>query len=184
MEPPHFIVQMEGDMMNSNSVIAALVAALAAALGSLAFLTGPAHAYDEGDCDRHLGAANVVDVDRFKVSSGSVDFGDGLHLFGSPLGDAVVCWGGDGSFALKARLYADSSTRIAVRADITFDQPGLVRKTFSGKNGENVFIGIIDTVDGSIPAINQVTIRLFNCGDPVSGICRQLVNPVTRNRGD
>jgi hypothetical protein len=171
------------DGMLGRKTIVRSGAALAAALVALVCLSGPAQAYDEGDCDRHLGAANVVDVDRFKVSSGSVDFGDGLHLFGSPLGDAVVCWGGDGSFALKGRLYADSPTRFALRADITFDQPGLVRKSFSGKNGENVFIGIIDTVDSSSPAINRVTIRLINCGDPVSGICQQ-VSSITRNRGD
>ena len=38
-----------------------------------------------------------------------MDFGDDLHLFTLPQGDAVVCWSIDGRVAVKGKLYSDNS---------------------------------------------------------------------------
>ena len=170
--------------MNSNSLIAALVAALAAALGSLVVFAGPAQAYNEGDCNSAFTAPNIVDVDTIRWGSGPVDFGDGPHLFGSPLGDAVVCWNGDGRVAIKGRLFADSWNPLRVAYDITFVRSNgttltTQRLDFWGTDGDNREVSWTHP-----PTVNRVSIRLFDCGNPVSnGSCLRVAT-ITKGRGD
>ena len=75
-----------------------------------ASLTGVTQAYDRGDCDRIFGGipANVARAQQFSMEGGLVDFGDELHLFGTPLGTAVACFATDGRIVVKGRLYADN----------------------------------------------------------------------------
>ena len=54
--------------------------------------------------------ANVARVEFFNVNGGGADFGDELHLFGAPLGTAVVCFATSGRIAVKGKLYADGSS--------------------------------------------------------------------------
>lgn len=68
----------------------------------------PAAAFDQHDCYRQLGQLNVVSVQSFSIEAGEADFGDELHLFGSPQGDGVVCWSGDGRVAVIGKIYADN----------------------------------------------------------------------------
>jgi hypothetical protein len=88
-------------------------------------LTGVTQAYDRGDCVRIFGNdANVAKVDFFSVNGGGADFGDELHLFGAPLGTAVVCFATSGRIAVKGKLYADGS------------QAALVKIRFRRTNGQ------------------------------------------------
>jgi hypothetical protein len=74
-----------------------------------ALLTGVTQAYDRGDCDRIFGIpSNVASVQQFSMEGGLVDFGDELHLFGTPIGTMVVCFATNGRIAVKGRLYADN----------------------------------------------------------------------------
>ena len=75
----------------------------------LGFCVEVAHAYDQITCNGIFASANVEKVEAFKVNGGDVDFGDDLHLVGSPQGDAVVCWSIDGRVAVKGKLYSDNS---------------------------------------------------------------------------
>lgn len=72
------------------------------------FGTGVAHAYDERDCDRMFGSADVEKVRKFNLNRNLVDFGDELHLGGVPQGHAVICWSIDGRVAVKGKLYSDN----------------------------------------------------------------------------
>jgi hypothetical protein len=102
-----------------------LVAAMAATVGSLALLAGPAQAYDRGNCDRAFGAANVVDVDYIRKDNGTVDFGDILHLGGAPQGNAVVCWTAMGGVAVIGRVFADThNTGMVATATINYYENG------------------------------------------------------------
>ena len=105
--------------MFGGTSIGRSVAAVVATVGSLACLAGPAQAYDRGTCEQKLGASNVEEVDTFAVNVGKVDFGDLLHLSGTPLGKAVVCWGENGNVAIVGRVFADSSTWTLAKARIT-----------------------------------------------------------------
>jgi hypothetical protein len=82
---------------------------IGAALGGILFLlagAAPASAFDQQDCYRQLGRTNVVSIQSFSIEAGDADFGDELHLFGAPQGDAVVCWSGDGRVAVIGKIYA------------------------------------------------------------------------------
>lgn len=73
-----------------------------------AFGAGATRAYDENDCDRMFGSANVEKVKTFKMEASHADFGDEPHLGGGPLGNAVICWSIDGRVAVKGKLYSDN----------------------------------------------------------------------------
>lgn len=155
--------------------------------GSLVSLAGPAQAYDSNTCSARL-PVPVTDVDQFKLSAGSVDFGDGWHLFGAPVGDAVVCWGGGGGdIAISGNLYADSPTSINIAVDVRYYRAAGSGTTtsnsvyFFGRNGESKAVPHI--MPGGA-AFDRVRIRLWLCGvTPSDGTC-SLVNAETFHRGD
>ncbi|MGH8895060.1 MAG: hypothetical protein ACRDWY_17425 [Actinomycetes bacterium] len=174
--------------MNSKSRTAALVAALAAALGSLVLFPGPAQAYDSRSCFAAL-PVPVTDIDQFKMKSGSVDFGDGWHLGGSPLGDAVVCWGGGtGYIAIIGKVYADSPTLITTGVDVRYFRTDGSYSTssrvyFSGSNGESSSPLQFAMPGGT--AVDRVRIRLWRCWLTGSGgLDCNLSNAETFHRGD
>jgi hypothetical protein len=70
-------------------------------------LSSAAHALDRGTCNVIFASANVEKVTTFKEEAGRADFGDLAHLFGGPVGTAVVCWSIDGRVAVKGVLFAD-----------------------------------------------------------------------------
>ena len=169
-----------------RSRIATATAALAAAAALIA-TTGSAHAYDSRTCFAAL-PVPVTDIDQFKMNSGSVDFGDGWHLGGSPLGDAVVCWGGGaGDVTIRGKLYADSPTGINAAVDVRYFRTDgsyttSQRHMFFGSNGENSAVGF--TMPGAA-AVDRVRIRLWRCVPTYSGATDcNLVNAETFHRGD
>lgn len=143
------------------------VAAMVATVGSLACLAGPAQAYDRGSCEQKLGAANVEEVDTIGVNVGKVDFGDHLHLSGTPLGDAVVCWGENGNVAIVGRLFADSSTWTLAKARITVFTAGGSASTprdysIQGRWAQST---VISEVLGMHPGpVTRVQIQLYSDG--------------------
>jgi hypothetical protein len=46
-------------------------------------------------------------TDPIKIDTGKVDFGDNAHLFGSPVGTAVICWSTDGRVGMEGRVFSD-----------------------------------------------------------------------------
>lgn len=63
---------------------------------------------DRNDANQMFGSANVEKVTEFKINGGAVDFGDELHVLGSPQGNAIVCWSIDGRVAVKGKLFSDN----------------------------------------------------------------------------
>ena len=158
-----------------------------ATTGALVSLAGPAQAYDSRTCFAALPIA-VSDIDQFKMKTGIVDFGDGWHLGGSPVGDAVVCWGGGaGDVSITGKLYADSPTAINAGVDVRYFRTDgsyntSQRHIFLGSNGESS--GISFTMPGAA-AVDRVRIRLWTCVPTPSGAADcNLVNAVTFHRGD
>jgi hypothetical protein len=176
------------DGMLGRKTLLLAVAAMAAALASLASLAGPAQAYDSRTCFA-LVTEPVADIDQFKMNSGSVDFGDSWHLGGSPLGDAVVCWGDGGQIVIRGNLYADSPTPITAAIDVRyFHTDGTFgttqRQRFLGQNGENRSIQYnLDSGTGT-STVDRVRIRLWRCLPSPSGGDCNLVNAETFHRGD
>jgi hypothetical protein len=81
---------------------------LAAAIALIALsVVGTAQAYDSSTCNGLFGGANVSRTDRIKINYGHADFGDDLHVFGGPGGDAVICWSIDGRVAVRGKLFSD-----------------------------------------------------------------------------
>jgi hypothetical protein len=181
-----------------RTATAALATAVAAAAALMA-TTGSAHAYDGRSCQVAI-LGEVFEHDQFKMKTGSVDFGDGWHLWGSPLGDAVVCWGADGGgtgpgdeldvgdIVIKGKLYADSPNLITTGVDVRyFRTDGSYTTTqrvyFSGSNGESS-----NPLSFSMPgaaAVDRVRIRLWRCWATGSGsLDCNLSNAETFHRGD
>lgn len=113
-----------------------IVALLVLAFAAVGIPT--AQAYDMWSCPSEFRDA----VDQFKIDGGEADFGDDLHLGGSPQGTAVACWDGDLQNAnatrvvLRGNLYRDvlggdlSPNRICAHAGIRFfSADGVVRAT-------------------------------------------------------
>jgi len=63
---------------------------------------------DRNDANMMFGSANVEKVESFKISGGDVDFGDHLHLGGSPQGNAIIVWSIDGRAAVRGVLFSDN----------------------------------------------------------------------------
>jgi hypothetical protein len=80
---------------------------LTIAVGAVIAWSSPSKAFDHGDCYVVFAAANVAKVTQFKIEAGGADFGDHLHLLGSPQGNAAVCWSTDGRAAVKGHVFAD-----------------------------------------------------------------------------
>jgi hypothetical protein len=81
------------------------VLAAAAALVALS-LAGTAQAFNSNDCS-NMFPATLQRTDSIKIEAGKVDFGDNLHLLGSPAGNAVICWSSDGRVGMKRRVFSD-----------------------------------------------------------------------------
>jgi hypothetical protein len=63
---------------------------------------------DKNDANVMFGSANVEKVKSFKIDGGEVDFGDHLHIGGSPQGNAIVVWSIDGRAAVRGVLFSDN----------------------------------------------------------------------------
>lgn len=159
--------------------------AMVVAAGSVAALAGPAQAYDKGTCNDRFGAANVDEVDIVRLDTGQVgevDFGDDLHLFGAPQGNAVVCWQHNGKVAVVGRLYADpwpSNGFVSASAQIkyyNYTNPALNASTAWGVTSTNGLKKI--SIDHAPAAgyVDRVRIRLYNG--------TTLVHSSNRFRGD
>jgi hypothetical protein len=92
-------------MLRTLKMLAAAAAAAAAALIALS-VAGTAQAFDSNDC-RNMFPVTLQRTDAIKIDTGKVDFGDNAHLFGSPVGDAVICWSTDGRVGMKGRVFSD-----------------------------------------------------------------------------
>jgi hypothetical protein len=72
---------------------------------------------NEDDARKIFGSdANIEKLRPFKMNGGEVDFGDDLHLGGSPQGNAIVVWSIDGRVAIRGRLYSDTGFNEAQEA--------------------------------------------------------------------
>jgi hypothetical protein len=145
------------------------------AAGSLAALASPAQAYDRSTCNAQFGAGNVASVDIVRQDNGQaneVDFGDGLHLGGEPLGNAVVCWSKNGKAAVVGRLYADASDGSArVSAQITYLNNGVASAYAPSWQVLGTFwVAEKEVKDVSPPNqfVDKVRIQLFNESDLIS----------------
>jgi hypothetical protein len=155
-----------------------------------------AEAFDQGTCNSWFNSDPLIDeelfdVDYVKRSAGSVDFGDGWHLGGSPGGNAVICWGSDGYVAIIGRLYADSPTEIFAGIEVTYyGSYGTYRtgiRGFYGQNGESSLVSPARQSywhSRGMGHINSVAIRLYNCGASGSNCQDGHIATITRNRGD
>lgn len=89
------------------------IAGVLVLLGSLAPGVPTARAYDASTCGS---GTSWEDVDQFAVNTGVADFGDDLHLGGTPRGTAVACWDGNlqagtaSRVTLTGKLYRDSGS--------------------------------------------------------------------------
>lgn len=140
-------------------------AALVAGVAALAWLAGPAEAFDGRTCDSIYGVGNVERVLQFKIDTGfvgKVDFGDHLHLFGAPQGTAVVCFQEARGVAVVGRAFGDSSEDIAVKVEITYFRNNTVVSAVTSDSNSlhmpyNMFVRHI------LPGqFSKVRIRLFN----------------------
>lgn len=141
---------------------AATIAAATSAI--LLAATGSAQAYDRDRCNTLFAEANVAKVEKFRASAGQVDFGDNPHMFGSPFGDAVVCWSVDGRVAVVGKVYADvklgSETLSRARVIFTRSNGAQVRTTTDIIGG----FGASATVNAISPTgnFNRVRVELYN----------------------
>lgn len=71
------------------------------------FTSGAARAFGGGDCNM-FAQSNIARVQEISIDTGGADFGDFPHLFGSPLGKAIICWASDGRVAVRGTLFADN----------------------------------------------------------------------------
>ena len=140
------------------------------ALGTFLTLTSLAEAFDGSSCNQ-LSASNVTRSDVFNADAGKADFGDDLHLFGAPMGTAVICWFANGRVGVLGKVYADSFTEPAV---------ALAQIRFRRTNGQFVALAPIG-IGTNIPVVasrlvrtlspqgnfNSVRLRLFT-SDPLA----------------
>ena len=90
-----------------NRTLRTALAALAALAALVALsLAGTAQAFNSNDC-RNKDPATLQRTDSIKIDTGKVDLGDHAHLFGSPAGDAVICWSNDGRVGMKGIVFSD-----------------------------------------------------------------------------
>lgn len=74
--------------------------------GLAGFASGAAHAFGAGDCYM-FAQSNIARVQEISINTDGADFGDFPHLFGAPLGKAIICWASDGRVAVRGTLFAD-----------------------------------------------------------------------------
>jgi hypothetical protein len=119
---------------------------------------------DHNDANSIFGSANIEKMKSFKMQEGEVDFGDELHLFGSPQGNAIIVWSIDGRVAVRGRLYSDTGFNEAQSAIIeirfrrtngTFTKPTKRTLTSQGLLQKK----LVEKVS-PIGSFNQVEIKL------------------------
>ena len=63
---------------------------------------------NRADANEIFGSANIEKLRFFKISAGDVDFGDHIHIAGTPQGSAIIVWSIDGRVAVKGLLFSDN----------------------------------------------------------------------------
>jgi hypothetical protein len=101
-------IEMNRTLRTLKMLVAAAAAAAAVALVALSF-AGTGQAFDSNDC-RNMFPVTLQRTDHIKIDTGKVDFADNAHLFGSPVGTAVICWSNDGRVGMKGRVFSDPGT--------------------------------------------------------------------------
>jgi hypothetical protein len=159
-------------MSKAKKIAVRSLAALSVA-GPAGILAGAAQAYDDADCDRMFASANVQRVQSFAMEEGETDFGDDLHLFGAPLGRAVICWSIDGRAAVKGKLYSDEFREphqaiVEIRFRRTNGQPtNITTRSVSTQGG---FVGSREVEKVSpVGRFNEVRIQLKSFRDTALG---------------
>jgi hypothetical protein len=141
------------------------ITALAFAAGSIAAFAGAAHAFEPANCN-DLSAATVSGFNVFKVDAGKADFGDFIHLFGAPQGNAVICWFSNGRVGVEGYVFADSLSGdpLVATAEIRFQRAnGHVTSVINIGIGTNMPLVTSQLVKALSPQgnFNRIRIRLF-----------------------
>jgi hypothetical protein len=141
------------------------ITALAFAAGSIATFAVTAQAFEPGNCN-DLSSGAVSGFNVFKVDAGKADFGDLIHLFGAPQGDAVICWFSSGKVGVEGRVFADSLSGepLVATAEIRFQRPnGHVTSVINIGIGTNISWVGSQLVKALSPHgnFNRIRIRLF-----------------------
>lgn len=163
-----------------------LTTPLAIAAVSIVTFVGAARAFEPGNCN-DLSSSAVNGFNIFKADTEKADFGDELHLFGHPAGDAVICWFSSGRVGVEGKVFADSITGepLVALAEIRFQrtngQVTAVRNFGIGTNISWVASRLVQTV--SPPGnFNRVRLRLFISFPLQPAIPSQLVFSRTFHR--
>lgn len=120
---------------------------------------------DRTNCVRLFGSRQITKIELFRINSRSgVDFGDHLHIGGSPQGDALVCWLRDGRVAVLGVLFSDNFRDPQVaRVEVRFRQVGVESTVWQPARiaTQGGFVGSI-SVNFTSPAgnWNRVELRL------------------------
>ena len=122
---------------------------------------------DRNDANVMFGSANVEKVESFKINGGDVDFGDHLHLGGSPHGNAIIVWSIDGRAAVRGVLFSDNfrdpqTATIEIRfRRATGRFTNVTRRSVTSQGGpmNSFYVKLVEKVS---PAgqFNEVEIRL------------------------
>lgn len=144
-----------------------------ALIGSL-LQAAPARAYQ--DCT-FVPGGSASDVDTLRIDTGEgndVDFGDDWHVGGAPQGNALICWGTNGTVAFKGKVFADSGAwATEVGYEVCYHNYGCTgdRTLFWGN-----WAASREVSHGTRCCVNRLTLRLYAQGD--------VKYSVTRSRGD
>ena len=140
------------------------ITTLAIVAGSIFTVAGTARAFGPGNCS-DLSSRAVDAFNTFKVDGGGADFGDELHMFGAPQGDAIICWFSGGRVGIEGKLFADSLSGepLVATAEIRYTRANgqiTVRRFAIGTNISWVASGLVK--DLSPPGnFNSLRVRLF-----------------------
>jgi hypothetical protein len=108
--------------MNRRNRTTAILVAFATALIALS-VAGTAQAFNTDDCRQmyplSLGSFVASGFDSVNIEAGKVDFGDHAHLFGTPSGNAIICWSSDGRVGMKGVVFSDPGVFHAERQYVT-----------------------------------------------------------------
>ncbi len=155
------------------------------AFSSLEGVIESANRYGEADCNTIIGQANMERTHKFKINTSNVDFGDEVHMGGTPLSRAVICWATNGRVAVKGKLFSDNWNQQIAIAQIKF------HSTSSGWSGYTSFsttlasgwvanrVVQLYTVPGGF---DKVRIRLKKTTYSALGPTTSIINTWTYNR--
>jgi hypothetical protein len=141
---------------------------------------------DENEANAIFGAANIDKLTKFKMDGGKVDFGDQVHLAGSPQGTAIVVWSIDGRVAVKGVLFSDNfrSPQTAT-VEIRFKRSDghIPTPTTRNKTTQGAPVGF-KTVYKASPAgrYNEVRVRLSNTQNTALGTTTNVLKTRTFRR--